>query len=116
MKGFADKGEVGRVYQGDNETDMKVVSWDSAPESRRMEIANLTNIIFSYTQTPDISFENMKTLGNNTSGAAIYRRKGNNVAGGRYKTKSACFKSRRNLEANQARKYRRKQTKYIWQL
>ena len=25
MKGFADKGEVGRVYQGDNETDMKVV-------------------------------------------------------------------------------------------
>jgi SPP1 family phage portal protein len=71
MKGFADKGEVGRVYQGDNETDMKVVSWDSAPESRRMEIANLINIIFSYTQTPDISFENMKTLGNNTSGAAI---------------------------------------------
>lgn len=72
MKGFAEKGEVGRVYQGDGDgADMKVVSWDSAPESMRQEVANLTNIIFSYSQTPDISFENMKTLGNNTSGAAI---------------------------------------------
>lgn len=72
MKGFADKGEVGRVYQGEGDSaDMKVVSWDSAPESMRQEVASLTNIIFSYSQTPDISFENMKSLGNNTSGAAI---------------------------------------------
>ncbi len=72
MKGFAEKGEVGRVYQGEGDgADMKVVSWNSAPESMRQEMANLTNIIFSYSQTPDISFENMKTLGNNTSGAAI---------------------------------------------
>lgn len=72
MKGFADKGEVGRIYQGEgSDTDMKVVSWNSAPESMKQEMANLTNIIFSYSQTPDISFENMKTLGNNTSGAAI---------------------------------------------
>ncbi len=72
MTGFAEKGEVGRVYQGEGDgSDMKVVSWDSAPESMRQEMANLTNIIFSYSQTPDISFENMKTLGNNTSGAAI---------------------------------------------
>lgn len=72
MKGFAEKGEVGRIYQGEGEgADMKVVSWNSAPDSMRQEMANLTNIIFSYSQTPDISFENMKTLGNNTSGAAI---------------------------------------------
>lgn len=72
MKGFADKGEVGRIYQGEgSDTDMKVVSWNSAPESMKQEMANLTNIIFSYTQTPDISFENMKSLSNNTSGAAI---------------------------------------------
>lgn len=72
MKGFAEKGEVGRIYQGEGVgADMKVVSWNSAPESMRQEVANLTNIIFSYTQTPDVSFENMKTLGNNTSGAAI---------------------------------------------
>jgi SPP1 family phage portal protein len=71
MKGFADKGEAGRVYQGEGDSDMRVVSWNSAPESMKQEVANLTNIIFSYSQTPDISFENMKTLGNNTSGAAI---------------------------------------------
>ena len=71
LKGFAEKGEVGRIYQGDGDSDMKVISWNSAPESMQKEMANLINIIFSYTQTPDISFENMKTLGNNTSGAAI---------------------------------------------
>ena len=50
---------------------MNVLSWDHSPESVKGEIAYLFNIIFSFTQTPDISFENMKTLGNNTSGAAI---------------------------------------------
>lgn len=72
MEGFAEKGEQGKVYQGTGENaDMKVLSWDSSPASMTGELANLFNIIFSYTQIPDISFENMKTLGNNTSGAAI---------------------------------------------
>lgn len=72
LSGFADKGEQGRVYQsvGDN-ADMRVLSWDSSPQSITSELANLINIIFSYTQTPDVSFENMKTLGGNTSGVAI---------------------------------------------
>lgn len=72
LLGFAEKGETGRVYQGDGENaDMKVLSWDSSPQSVTGELANLMNIIFSYTQTPDVSFENMKTLGSNTSGTAI---------------------------------------------
>lgn len=72
MEGFAEKGEQGKVYQGTGENaDMKVLSWDSSPASMTGELANLFNIIFSYTQTPDISFENMKTLGGNTSGVAI---------------------------------------------
>lgn len=72
LRGFAEKGETGRVYQGDGDNaDMKVLSWDSSPQSVTGELANLINIIFSYTQTPDISFENMKTLGSNTSGTAI---------------------------------------------
>lgn len=71
MEGFAEKGEQGRVYQGTGDADMKVLSWDSSPTSITGELANLINIIFSYTQTPDISFENMKTLGSNTSGTAI---------------------------------------------
>lgn len=72
LQGFAEKGEQGKVYQGEGEgADMKVLSWDSSPASMTAELANLLNIIFSYTQTPDISFENMKTLGGNTSGVAI---------------------------------------------
>lgn len=72
MKGFAEKGEQGRVYQGEDEkTEMKVLSWDSSPESVKGELANLFNIAFSYTQTPDISFESMKQLNGNTSGIAI---------------------------------------------
>lgn len=72
LSGFAEKGEQGKVYQGEGEgADMKVLSWDSSPTSMTAELANLFNIVFSYTQTPDISFENMKTLGGNTSGVAI---------------------------------------------
>lgn len=72
LSGFAEKGEQGKVYQGVGDgADMKVLSWDSSPASVTGELANLINIIFSYTQTPDISFENMKTLGGNTSGVAI---------------------------------------------
>ena len=71
LKGFAEKGEVGKIYQGEGESDMRVLSWDNSPASVTGELGNLFNIIFSYTQTPDVSFETMKTLGNNTSGAAI---------------------------------------------
>lgn len=71
LEGFAEKGEQGAVFQGGKDTSMNVLSWDHSPESVKGEIAYLFNIIFSFTQTPDISFENMKTLGNNTSGAAI---------------------------------------------
>ena len=71
IQGFADKGEQGRVYQGVDGADMKVLSWDSSPSSMSAELATLTNIVFSYTQTPDVSFETMKQLGGNTSGVAI---------------------------------------------
>ena len=71
LKGFAEKGEQGAVFVGGKDTHMQVLSWDSSPESVKGEIAYLFNIIYSFTQTADISFENMKQLGNNTSGAAI---------------------------------------------
>lgn len=71
IKGFAEKGETGKVYQLENGAKMDVLSWNSSPESVRGELANLINIIFSYTDSADISFENMKQLGSNTSGAAI---------------------------------------------
>jgi len=72
LKGFAEKGEQGKVYQGEGDsTDMKVLSWDSSPNSVAGELAQLVNIVFSYTQTADISFASMKQLGSNTSGVAM---------------------------------------------
>lgn len=71
LEGFAEKGEQGAVFQGGKDTQMNVLSWDNSPESVKGEIAYLFNVIYSFTHTPDVSFENMKTLGNNTSGAAI---------------------------------------------
>lgn len=71
MEGFAEKGEQGAVFQGGTDTQMNVLSWDNSPESVKGEIAYLFNIVYSFTSTADISFENMKTLGSNTSGAAI---------------------------------------------
>lgn len=71
LKGFAEKGEQGAVFQGEKETDMHVLSWDNSPASVTGEIGNLFSIIFSYTHSADTSFERMKEIGNNTSGAAI---------------------------------------------
>lgn len=71
LKGFAEKGEQGSVFEGEKETDMRVLSWDSSPQSVTGEIGELLSIIFSYTHSADVSFERMKELGNNTSGAAI---------------------------------------------
>lgn len=71
LKGFAEKGEQGKVYQGEGDTDMKVLSWDNSPSSIANELAQLINIVFSYTQTADVSFANMKQLGSNTSGVAM---------------------------------------------
>lgn len=71
IEGFAEKGEQGRVYTGSDGADMKVLSWDSSPTSMNQEFATLKDIVFSFTQTPDVSFETMKRLGSNTSGVAI---------------------------------------------
>lgn len=71
LKGFAEKGEQGAVFEGEKDTSMNVLSWDSSPNSVAGEISNLFSIIFTYSHSADISFERMKELGNNTSGAAI---------------------------------------------
>lgn len=71
LNGFAEKGEQGAVFQGEKETDMKMLSWDNSPVSVTGELANLFSMIYSYTHSADISFERMKEVGNNTSGAAI---------------------------------------------
>lgn len=71
VSGFASKGESGKVIQLVGEgADADYLTWDQAPEAIKLESEILSNLIFSCTQTPDISFSQMKNLGN-LSGIAL---------------------------------------------
>lgn len=67
---WGQKGAANTIIQGDKDTEYKVVSWDHAPESVKNEIETLLKFIFTLTQTPDISFDNLKSLGT-ISGVAL---------------------------------------------
>ncbi|GAA4328487.1 phage portal protein [Flaviaesturariibacter amylovorans] len=60
---FAKKGETGKLLQLDPNAEASYMSWDNAPESVKMELQNLRSLIYDMTDTPDISFEQMKGLG-----------------------------------------------------
>lgn len=64
LTGFAKKGEAGAVLQleGDD-AKAEYLSWQSAPESVKLEIDTLLKLIYSISQTPDISFESVKGIG-----------------------------------------------------
>lgn len=70
VKGFAKKGEQGKIIEVDNNSDASYMSWPHAPESVKLEIENLWNTIYCMTQTPDISFDQVKGLGQ-LSGVAL---------------------------------------------
>lgn len=63
VEGFSQKGEQGKVLQMKNDADVSYLTWDSLPESMRLETINLVEFINKYTHTPDISFNNIKGLG-----------------------------------------------------
>ncbi|WP_411973365.1 phage portal protein [Sphingobacterium sp. Lzh-3] len=68
-----EKGENGKavLLTGDN-ADAKYVTWDQSVAAVELEIDTLVNFIYSLTQTPNISFEEMKALGD-LSGVAFDR-------------------------------------------
>lgn len=67
------KGEQGKavVLSGDK-ADVKYVTWDQVINAVEFEVNTLLNFIYSLTQTPNISFEEMKELGQ-LSGVAFDR-------------------------------------------
>lgn len=69
VKGLSPAGTTGRAVQLENGADVKYVSYDNAPESLRMEMERIIELIFTSTQVPNISFQEMKGLGD-ISGAA----------------------------------------------
>lgn len=70
VKGWSKKGESGAVIEGEKDTKAEYLSWDHAPEGVKFEFDVLLRLIYSLTQTPDISFESVKGLGN-ISGIAL---------------------------------------------
>jgi SPP1 family phage portal protein len=70
IKGFANKGEDGKVLELTNDAEAKYLTWDQSPANVENEFKANRSLILDFTDTPDISFENMKGLGA-MSGTAI---------------------------------------------
>jgi SPP1 family phage portal protein len=64
VTGFSKKGERGKIIEitGDK-GDASYMSWDQAVGSLELEYKNLRSLIFDMTDTPDISMEQMKSIG-----------------------------------------------------
>ena len=67
--GWAKKGESGAVIEGEEGATAQYLSWAQAPESVKLEIETLLRMIYTITQTPDVSFDSVKGL--NLSGVAL---------------------------------------------
>lgn len=63
LTGSENKGESRRVYQLKNGGDIAYVSWNQAIEALKYHVDTLLKLFFMQSQMPDVSFENMKSLG-----------------------------------------------------
>lgn len=63
ISGTGDKKESGKTLLLSNDAKAAFLALNSPPESIKMEIDNLDKIIYSLSQTPDISFTTMKGMG-----------------------------------------------------
>jgi hypothetical protein len=70
VTGFATKGDSGKVLQATNGSKVEYLTWNHAPEAIKLEIETLLDQIYSLTQTPNITFREVKGLGS-LSGIAI---------------------------------------------
>ena len=64
VQGDEMKGESKRIYRVANGGDVAYVSWQQSIEALKYQIDTLLKLFFMQAQMPDISFENMKSLGN----------------------------------------------------
>lgn len=64
IKGDEDKGESRRIYRVENGGDVSYVSWSQAIEALKYHVETLLKLYWMQSQMPDVSFDNMKSLGN----------------------------------------------------
>lgn len=70
IMGFSAKGEDGKVLELKPGAKVDYLTWDQSPANVENEFKATRSLILDFTDTPDISFENMKGLGA-MSGVAI---------------------------------------------
>lgn len=64
IKGQEDKGESYRVWRVENGGDVSYVSWSQSIEALKYHVDTMLRLYWMQSQMPDLSFENMKGLGN----------------------------------------------------
>lgn len=64
LVGEEDKGESRRLFRLETGGDVSYVSWSQAIEALKYHVETLLKLFFMQGQMPDLSFENMKSLGN----------------------------------------------------
>lgn len=64
MTGNEKKGESQRIYRVENGGDVSYVSWAQSTAALQYHVETLLRMFFMQAQIPDISFENMRSLGN----------------------------------------------------
>ena len=70
VEGFLGKGANRAVNLEGEGADAKYLVWQQAPDTVKLEIENLIDLMYSMTQTPRITFDNLKGIGA-TSGVAF---------------------------------------------
>lgn len=70
--GFANKGDSGKTLQLEENASVDYLTADGSPESIKLEMESLYNLMHSLSHTPDISIETLKGQGG-TSGVAFDR-------------------------------------------
>lgn len=64
IKGQEDKGESYRIWRVENGGDVSYVSWSQSIEALKYHVDTMLKLYWMQAQMPDLSFENMKGLGN----------------------------------------------------
>lgn len=70
IEGFADKEDQGKLLKLANGATVNYLTWNNAPEATKLELEELKSDIYDLTDTPNISFKEMKDIGN-FSGIAL---------------------------------------------
>ncbi len=64
LKGQEEKGEAYRIFRCETGGDVSYVSWSQSIDALKYHVDKMEKLYWSQAQIPDISFENMKGLGN----------------------------------------------------